>query len=113
MKSSKQSRKHCREQDDESIEQREARLAKRREQDRAHRAAVHPHQRDALRVKQQRRSALETSEHRQACLERQRITDYERRTNKSEEHRQALLERQRIIDHERIGTKVKSIGKHV
>ena len=62
MKSSKQPRKRHREQDGESIEQRVTRLAKRRERDRAHRAAIQPHHRDALRLRLQKRRALETSE---------------------------------------------------
>ena len=76
MESSKQSRKHGREVDEE-------------QRDKAHHADV---QKDARRLRQQRRRALETTEQRDARLKRQRIKDEQRRaqTNtlgKTEKHR--------------------------
>ena len=96
-----QSRKRGREENEEYFEQRETRLARRRERDRAHSAAAQLYQRDAMKLRQQRRRALETTEQRHTCLERQRIIDEQRRANESGEQRHTRLERQRIIDEER------------
>ena len=97
----------CREPDKESIEQRETRLGKRRERDRAHRAAIQSHHRDVLRLKLQRKRTLETSEQRKACLERQRLTDEQRRTVGSKENRQTCLERQRFTNEQSKNTESK------
>ena len=89
----KKSRKRGREVDEEPTEQRERRLGKRREGEKECHSGEHS---NAMRLRQQRRKALETPEERETRLEKQRIRDKQRRAFESEEHRQTRLEKQRI-----------------